>query len=158
MTIEKSIKLSVLLKEKHIDLELKEHSKKKLLTELVDLAAASSEKIKDPKEFLGALVKREKLGSTGIGNGVAIPHAKSESVRDFVLAFARHKEGVDFGALDGEKTYLFFVLASPQDNVGGHLKILAEISRLVKDKFIVELLKRAETKKEILKIISDHEQ
>jgi len=158
MITEKSIKLSVLLKEKHIDLELKEHSKKKLLTELVDLASASSEKIKDPKEFLGALIKREKLGSTGIGNGVAIPHAKSDSVRDFVLAFARHKEGVDFGALDGEKTYLFFVLASPQDNVGGHLKILAEISRLVKDKFIVELLKRAETKKEILKIISDHEQ
>ena len=66
-------------------------------------------------------------------------------------------QGIDFGALDGEKTYLFFVLISPEANIGGHLKILAEVSRLVKDKFIVDRLKAALDKKEILKVISTYE-
>ena len=148
--------LSGLIKEKYIKLDLKETNKKKLLTQLVDFIAKSG-RLKDKKAFLGALLKREKLGSTGIGNGVAIPHAKSERVHDFILAFARQDEGVDFGALDGEKTYLFFLLASPLEDVGNHLKILADISRLVKDKFIVENLKKAKNKKDILKIISTYQ-
>ncbi|MGB4520372.1 MAG: PTS sugar transporter subunit IIA, partial [Candidatus Omnitrophota bacterium] len=83
-----------------------------------------------------------------------IPHGKSEVVRDFVLVFARCDMGIDFGALDGEKTYLFFALASPKKEVGWHLKVLAEIAHLVKDKFIVELLKKAKNKDEVLRIIS----
>ena len=152
-----SLFLSNLIKEKYISLDLKETNKKKLLAELVGLLAQSG-KLKDKKAFLAALLKREKLGSTGIGSGVAIPHAKSERVKDFILAFARKDEGIDFGALDGEKTYLFFVLASPMDDVGNHLKILADISRLVKDRFIVENLKKAKNKKEVLKIFSMYTQ
>jgi nitrogen PTS system EIIA component len=148
-----NLSLVKLLKEKNINLELKESSKRKLIIELVTFLAKSGQ-MKDKKAFLNALWKREKLGSTGIGNGVAIPHAKSDKVRDFVLTFARHSQGVDFGALDGEKTYLFFVLASPTEDVGSHLKILADISRLVKDKFIVESLKKAKDKKEVLRVIS----
>jgi PTS system nitrogen regulatory IIA component len=155
---EKSIKLVNLVNEKNICLELKGKNKKVLLEELVDFMARSSGKIRDKKSFLTVLVKREKLGSTGIGGGVAIPHAKSPKVKDFLLVFARHSAGVDFGALDGEKTYLFFALVSPENNVGGHLKILSEISRLVKDKFIVDLLKKAESKKDVLKVISTYEQ
>ncbi len=158
MDTEKSIKLVNLVNEKNICLELEGRNKKALLEELVDFLARSSGKSRDKKSFLAVLLKREKLGSTGIGGGVAIPHAKSPKVKDFVLVFARHTGGVDFGALDGEKTYLFFVLISPENNVGGHLKILSEISRLVKDKFIVELLKKADSKKEILKVISTYEQ
>ncbi|MFA5117610.1 MAG: PTS sugar transporter subunit IIA [Candidatus Omnitrophota bacterium] len=150
------LSLSRILKEKYIKLDLKEENKKKLLSELVELIAQSG-RLKDKKVFLNALYKREKLGSTGIGNGVAIPHTKSAEVKDFILAFARRDEGVDFGALDGEKTFLFFVLASPEVDVGNHLKILAQISRLVKDKFTVEYLKKVKTKKEILKIISNFE-
>jgi PTS system nitrogen regulatory IIA component len=100
------------------------------------------------------MLERERLGSTGIGGGIAIPHAKSKAVAGFILVFARIIGGMDFGALDGEKTYLFFALASPEEEVGGHLKILAEISRLVKDKFIVEKLKKVKDAKEVLKIIS----
>jgi len=150
-----TISLRNLLKEKYILLDLHETNKRQLLSKLVDLIAQSG-KIKDKKSFLNALLKREKLGSTGIGYGVAIPHAKSDGVRDFILAFAKQDEGIEFGALDGEKTYLFFILASPKDDVGNHLKILAEISRLVKDKFIVDNLKRAKTKKEALKIIDTY--
>lgn len=147
------IKLSKLLKAKYINLSLKAVEKKKILQELAESVAMSS-KLKDKKSFFRAVQEREKLGSTGIGCGIAIPHAKLEGVKDFILVFGRKQEGVDFDALDGEKTYLFFVLASPKDEVGEHLKIMAKISHLTKDKFIIESLKKAKDAREILKIIS----
>ena len=152
----KDIRISTLLKEKFIDLELKEVDKRKVIAELVGLIA-TSKKITNKKVFLKAMQEREKLGSTGIGSSVAIPHAKSEATRDFILVFARSDKGIDFGALDGEKTFLFFALASPKDEVGGHLKILSEISHLVRDKFVVELLRKAKNKEEVLKIIAKME-
>jgi fructose-specific phosphotransferase system IIA component len=152
--IVKDLQLPKLLKDKFINLELKGNDKSEIIAELVELLS-KSKKIVNKKAFLRAILEREKLGSTGIGNGVAIPHAKSKYAKGFILAFARRDEGIDFGALDGEKTYLFFTLASPEEEVGGHLKILAEISRLMKDKFIVELLKKAKNQKEILKVLAD---
>lgn len=149
----KEIKLATLLKGKFINLQLTSVDKHEIILELVELIA-KSKKISNKKSFLKIMLEREKLGSTGIGAGVAIPHGKSEVVRDFILVFARCDKGIDFGALDGEKTYLFFALASPKKEVGGHLKVLAEIAHLVKDKFIVELLKKAKNKEEVLKIIT----
>lgn len=150
----KEIKLSSLLKEKFINLKLEAVDKKEVIAELVKLVA-QSKKLKNKKAFYNAILERESLGSTGIGNGVAIPHAKTKVAADFIIAFARKDEGIDFGALDGENTFLFFIIASPVEAVGGHLKILAEISRLVKDKFTVDLLRKAKDRKEILKIIAD---
>ncbi len=150
------IRLSSLLKEAHINLALKQNTKNKVLVELMEFVAKCG-RIKDRRAISNAILKRERLGSTGIGGGVAIPHAKSDKIRTFILVFARHDQGIDFGALDGEKTYLFFVLVSPQDDVGGHLKILSEIARLVKDKFIVEKFKKTKDKKGILKIVSLYE-
>jgi len=152
----KEVKLLNILKEKFINLCLESVNKDDVIAELVDIIA-QSKKLKNKKAFLKAILEREKLGSTGIGSGVAIPHSKTKFTSDFIIAFARKDEGIDFGALDGEKTYLFFLLASPENEIGGHLKILAEISRLVKDKFIVDLLRHAKDKKEILKIIKSAE-
>jgi PTS system fructose-specific IIA component/PTS system nitrogen regulatory IIA component len=152
---QKDIMLTGLLKERFIDLELQGKDKNEIIYNLVELIAASK-KLKNKKAFFKTVLERERLGSTGIGGGVAIPHAKAKTAGGFILVFARIDGGIDFGALDGEKTYLFFALASPDKEVGGHLKILAEISRLVKDKFIVERLKKARDKKEVLKIISMH--
>jgi len=151
----KEIKLSRLLKEDLIELDLKEENKNKLIFRLVELVAKSG-KIKDKKIFLKAIMERERMGSTGIGNGVAIPHTKSKAVKEMVLAFAKVNAGVDFGALDGEKVFLFFMLASPQDYVGEHLKVLADIAGLIRDKFTIELLKKSKQKKEVLKIITSH--
>jgi fructose-specific phosphotransferase system IIA component len=150
------IKLHSLLNEKVIDLDFKEKKKARLIAALVDLLSRSG-KLRNKKSFLRSILEREKLGSTGIGNGVAIPHAKSGSIKGFALAFAKSKEGVDFGALDGEKVFLFFVFASPPEPVGEHLKVLAKISYLIKDKFIVDLLKQAKDAKEVIKIIRAHE-
>jgi fructose-specific phosphotransferase system IIA component len=152
----KDIRLSRALKDNLIDLQLQGKNKNEVLAGLVELLSRSR-KIRNKKLFFKAMLEREKLGSTGIGNGVAIPHAKSEGVGDFIIAFARKDNGIDFGALDGEKTYLFFAMASSKNEVGSHLKVLAQISSLVRDKFIVELLRKAKNKKEILKIISDVE-
>lgn len=152
----KEIKVSNLLDDRLINVSLEGENKKEVIAELVELIA-KSRKLKNKKAFLKAVIERESLGSTGIGYGVAIPHARSDAVSGLVLAFARKDAGIDFGALDGERTYLFFAFAAPKNEVGSHLKILSEISRLVKDKFIVELLKKAKDRKEILKIISRQE-
>ena len=146
------IKISDLLKEDAICLDLKGDTKREVIYELVELL--KSAKLNNTKEFLKAIIERENLGSTAIGNGIAIPHAKLKGLRRFILAFARKNKGMDFGALDGEKTYLFFILASPKETSGGHLKILAELARLTKDKLIVELLKKAVSKGEILRVLS----
>jgi len=150
------IKLPDLLKEKYIELDLKEKEKTKLIAELVDLVAKPS-RIKDEKALFKAILEREKLGSTAIGNGIAIPHAKIRGIKKPLLILGRSPEGVDFDALDGEKTYLFFMLISPQEEVGLHLKILAKISHLIKDKFVVERLKKVKDKHEIFEIISGFE-
>jgi fructose-specific phosphotransferase system IIA component len=148
-----NIDLVSLVKEKFIELNLQGATKKEVLGELTEIAARSP-KLTNKKAYFKAIVEREELGSTGIGNGVAIPHVKSKVVGGFILIFARHNKGIDFGALDGEKTHLFFALASPPDKVGMHLKVLAEISHVVKDKFMVGYLIKAADKKEVLKILS----
>jgi fructose PTS system EIIBC or EIIC component len=138
------VRISSLLKKKYIKLDLQNSTKKEIIQELVDLLAQSN-RLKDKKSFLNLILKREN------------PHAKSDAVESFAAVFGRQSLGVDFGALDGEKTYLFFMLASPIDNVGGHLKILADISHFVKDKFIIERLKKAKDEDEVLEIIQRYE-
>src|SRR3989338_943351 len=113
----KETKLSDLLKEKFVELDLKEDTKPKIIAELVDLIGKSS-RVKNKKALSKAMLEREKLGSTAIGNGVAIPHVKTDGVKNFILAFARKTAGVNFESLDGEKPYIFFILASPKDMVG----------------------------------------
>ncbi|MCM8792516.1 MAG: PTS sugar transporter subunit IIA [Candidatus Omnitrophica bacterium] len=150
------IKLPDLLKEKYIELDLKEREKTKLIAELVDKVAVHG-RVKNGKVLFKAILEREKLGSTAIGNGVAIPHVKIKGIKKPLLILGRSAEGVDFNALDGEKTYLFFLLISPQEQVGLHLKILAKISHLVKDKFVVERLKKIKDKYEVFEIIAGFE-
>jgi PTS system nitrogen regulatory IIA component len=152
----RAIKLPDLFRGKYIELDLKEKEKRKLIAELVDIVAKPS-RIKDEKALYKAILEREKLGSTAIGNGVAIPHVKIKGIEKPLLILGRSAEGVDFDALDGEKTYLFFMLISPQEEIGLHLKILAKISHLVRDKFIVERLKKVKDKHEIFEIISGFE-
>ena len=147
-----NIKLSGLLKDSSIELGLEGKNKAEIISELVDVISKSG-KVKNKKALSDAIMEREKLGSTAIGNGVAVPHAKIEGIKQTVLAFGRSVAGVDFNSLDGEKTHLFFMLISPKDDIGAHLKILAKISHLIKDRFMVGLFKNAKSKKEVLSII-----
>lgn len=150
------IVLSDLLKQKYIELELRGGDKDVLLDELVDVAHKSG-KVKNKKSLLNALLEREKLGSTGIGNGVAIPHAKIEGIKEPLLVFGRAAGGVNFNSLDGGQTYIFFMLISPKDEVGRHLKILARISHIIKDKFTVGRFRKAKDETDVLKVLRDAE-
>ena len=103
------------------------------------------------------LLEREKLGSTGIGEGVAIPHGKLPGIPGLIAAFARSRQGVDFASIDGKPTYLFFVLFAPENSAGVHLKALARISRLFKQPQFRQSILAAEGAVDIFKIISDED-
>jgi PTS system nitrogen regulatory IIA component len=104
-----------------------------------------------------ALLEREKLGSTGVGEGVAIPHGKLPGIPGLIAAFARKKDGVDFAAIDGKPTYLFFVLFAPENSAGLHLKALARISRIFKQPQLRQALLSAESAPGIYRLISEED-
>ncbi len=151
------MKITDFLNPKAISANLQASDKEGAICELVDLLIKARE-IKDKDEMVKALLDREALGSTGIGQGIAIPHAKSDSVKELVAAFGLSRKGVNFDALDGEPVYIFFLLVAPPDSAGPHLKALARISRLLRDKFFRQTLKNAKDEKEILRIIREEDQ
>ncbi|MFO1519375.1 MAG: PTS sugar transporter subunit IIA [bacterium] len=106
------------------------------------------------EEIRAVLEEREKLGSTGIGSGVAIPHGKLASARKIVACFGRSPEGIDFQSQDGEPAHLFFALIAPENAAGLHLKVLAKLSRLLKDRSFREALLKAQNADEIFEILS----
>ena len=103
------------------------------------------------------LLEREKLGSTGIGEGVAIPHGKLSGVPGLLAAFGRKRAGVDFAAIDGKPTFLFFVLFAPDNSAGLHLKALARISRLFKQPQFRQAILSAEGAPGIFRLISEED-
>lgn len=134
------MKINELINENLIIAELKGKSKKQILEELVKHLALNAEKI-DSDELLKVLIEREKLGSTGIGNGIAIPHGKLNGLDKIVLVFGRSSAGIDFDSIDGKHVNLIFLLVAPSNSAGVHLKALARLSRLLKDNnFRQELL------------------
>ena len=145
------------LNRKAISADLESTDKEGVVRELVGLLiAAGGIKIKK-EDIIKILMARESLGSTGIGQGVGIPHGKSPNIKSLVAAFGLSKDGVDFESLDGESTHIFLLLLAPEDSAGPHLKALARISRLLKDKYVRETLKKAQSEKEIIKIITDED-
>ena len=153
------MKLIELLNSKAISADLKAQNKRDAISELVDLLVASGDiKKADRSVILKKLNEREALGSTGIGKGVGIPHAKCPAVKKMVAAIGVSKKGVDFKSLDGDPAHLFFLLIAPGANPGPHLKALAKISRLLDDKFVRDRLRSSKTSQEILNIVKSEEQ
>ncbi|RUA07811.1 MAG: PTS sugar transporter subunit IIA [Fusobacteria bacterium] len=149
-------KITDYITEDRILLDLKAKNKKEVLLELSQLLG-TSDSIDDYVVIEKALIEREKLGSTGIGKGVAIPHAKTDFAKKLTIAFGRSNNGVNFNSLDGEDVNLFFVFASPLSDSRVYLRILARISRLIReDKFRTKLI-NATSPQEILDIIASEE-
>jgi PTS system nitrogen regulatory IIA component len=107
----------------------------------------------DAQRLLDTLVEREKLGSTGIGDGIAIPHGKVPGLPVLMASFGRSIKGVDFSAIDGRPTYLFFTLFAPENSAGAHLKALARISRIFKNPAFRESIMKAKDAAEIYRLI-----
>ncbi|MBC8436461.1 MAG: PTS sugar transporter subunit IIA [Candidatus Omnitrophica bacterium] len=147
------------LSKKAILTDIKATKKEDVIKELVEVLINAGEiEKRNRSKLIDALMGRESLGSTAIGQGIAIPHAKSDCVSSLVAAFGLSKKGVDFDSLDGEPAYIFFLLVAPQDSAGPHLKALARISRLLKDKYFRDSLRACTDDKSIIKIISGEDE
>jgi fructose-specific phosphotransferase system IIA component len=139
--------------------DIKATKKEDVIREMVDaLIDAGNLDKRHRNKLIEALVSRESLGSTAIGQGVAIPHAKSDCVDKLVAAFSLSKKGVDFDSLDGDLAYIFFLLVAPADSAGPHLKALARISRLLKDNYFRDSLRNCQDKDSIIATISQEDE
>ncbi|HAW50451.1 TPA: hypothetical protein DCX16_05850 [bacterium] len=150
------MKLYELLSESGFIVDLKSKKKNEILKNMVSLLAKKNDF--DEEEVLNGIMTRESIMSTGLGQGVAIPHTKAKSAKKVIVGFARFKNGIDFDAIDGEPVHLVFMVIVPQDATMSQIKILARISRLLKHNYIRERLKTQKTKEEILGFIMEEEE
>ena len=125
------MKIAEFLREDLILPELRSTDKASVLREICEVIARRNPQL-DAARLTDVLLEREKLGSTGVGDGIAIPHGKLAGLQGLLAAFGRSRAGIDFHAIDGKPTHLFFVLFAPENSAGIHLKALARISRLFK--------------------------
>lgn len=129
------MKINELIREDTIIVSLKSNTKEAVIKELAS-ALNEAGKLNDLTGYIQAIHDREALGSTGVGFGIAIPHAKTIAVKEPALAYGFHKEGIDYEALDGEVSQLFFMIAAPEGEANLHLQTLAKLSRkLMNDAF-----------------------
>lgn len=151
---ESSMKITELLKKEFILEQLKAKSKQEALAELAGVFIKGKIKF-DSGAMLRVLLEREKLGSTGIGDGIAIPHGKLAGLDEILVAFGRSREGIAFEALDGKPVHLFFLLMAPENSAGQHLKALAKISRMLKDGVFRKKLLEARMHDDLVRVITE---
>ena len=150
------MKFADFIKVTAIKADLAAEDKPDAIRELVQaLAGAGAIKAPDVDGIVAAIMKREELGSTGIGRGVAVPHTKHPSVERLVGTVGVSIAGVDFNSLDGDKVQLFFLLVSPPDRPGDHLRALENISRQLRDDTFCRFLKQARTQQDIQQLLEE---
>jgi PTS system fructose-specific IIA component/PTS system nitrogen regulatory IIA component len=150
------MKFSDFISVKAICAELSSDDKESVIHELVQsLLEAGDVSAEDKDDIVEAILKREELGSTGIGRGVAVPHTKHASVAKLVGTVGVSTDGVDFNSLDGEKVQLFFLLVSPPDRPGDHLRALENISRQLRDDTFCRFLKQSKTVDDIQQLLEE---
>lgn len=150
------MRLADVLREEYILTDLNSREKNELLDEMVSDLSSRAGSL-DRGVVLSALLERERLGTTGIGHGVAIPHGKVKGLSEMKVFFGRSRRGVDFHSMDNLPVYIFFVIIAPENSAAAHLKILAIISNLLKSQDFRNRLMRAESRSEIYRIITDAE-
>lgn len=143
--------------ESNIITELTARDKKGVLEELV-AAVAGREPSIDRSSLVKVLLERERLGSTGIGDGVAIPHGKYRGISRPLISFGRSWEGLDFDSMDGQPAHLFFLLVAPEDSANIHLKVLAMIARILKNSAFRKTLLNASSREEIYGKIKQYDE
>jgi PTS system fructose-specific IIC component len=149
-------KISELLPRSAILLNLQSKEKSEVIRELVRPLQATGA-IVDESEFVAAIARRENMESTGIGLGVAIPHARTKAVKTMVLAFGRSDAGVDFSSLDGKPSHLIFLIASPEEQKTEYIMTLARLSRLLRKDEVRVGLSNAATADDVALIVQQNE-
>ncbi len=151
------MKLTDILGEEQVIADLQGRGKRAVMEELCRPLVQAHPDL-DPASLMEVLVEREKLGSTGIGDGIAIPHGKMKGLSDLLLTFGRSVAGVDFDSLDGKPAHLFFLVVAPDDSAGTHLKALARISRLLKSNAVRQELMEASSAQDIFEVIQSQDE
>lgn len=150
------MKILDVLKLEAILVDLKAQDKKGVIEELAAPVARISGT--RPHDLVRVLMERERLGSTGIGNGIGIPHGKLKTIDRLLMGFGLSREGVDFDSMDQRPTHIFFLLVTPENSTGLHLKLLARISKLLKDEPFKQQIMSAANREEILAAIMERDQ
>lgn len=151
------MRLSDILSQNHVIPDLKAKDKKGVLAELVDVIVSSDPTL-DKNSLVKVLLERERLGSTGIGDGVAIPHGKFQGLKHPIISFGRSRKGLDFDAMDGEAVFLFFLLVAPENSASIHLKALAKIAKIIKSRSFRNVLMQVPTREEIYQTIIQNDE
>jgi PTS system fructose-specific IIA component/PTS system nitrogen regulatory IIA component len=150
------MKFSDFVSTQSICADLSSSDKVTVISELVEsLVRAGDINEADRDDIVKAIMKREDLGSTGIGRGIAVPHTKHPSVAKLVGTVGVSSQGVDFESLDGEKVQLFFLLVSPPDRPGDHLRALENISRQLRDETFCRFLKQSKSAEDIVQLLEE---
>lgn len=150
------MKITDILNEKVIVTKLPGSTKSDILNAMIDLAA-SSDRVIDKEKMRSAILEREKIMSTGVGSGFAIPHGKTDAVQDIVAAFAITEQPIDYQSLDDQPVRIVFLLVGKDNSVGPHIKLLSRISRLMNKEEFRKKLIDAESPSEILQIFKQEE-
>jgi PTS system nitrogen regulatory IIA component len=148
------MKITEMLKKEFVLEAMKATGKREALEELAGTFAGGMIRF-DSEAMLQVLLDREKLGSTGIGDGIAIPHGKLAGLEEMLVAFGRSRPGIAFEAMDGKPVHLFFLLMAPENSAGQHLKALAKISRMLKDPGFRKNLLEAKTQGDLVRLIAE---
>jgi len=151
------MRLSEILDAKNIIPDLKARDKKKAIEELAE-TIVNSQPSMDKNALVKVLLERERLGSTGIGDGVAIPHGKFHGISEPVISFGRSIKGLDFESMDGQPVFLFFLLVAPENSASVHLKALARIAKLLKNSAFRKTLMEIPTRQELYKTIIQNDE
>ena len=143
--------------EDHILVDLKAKDKKEVLEELAQVITGHDPSL-EKSSLVKVLLERERLGSTGIGDGVAIPHGKFQGIDQPIISFGRSRKGLDFESMDGAPAYLFFLLVAPENSASIHLKALARIAKILKNSSFRKTLMEASSREEIYRTIIQNDE
>ena len=150
------MKLGDVLNENLIKIPLQKFDKKEIITEMIDVLDSAG-KIQDREKVLQAVLEREQMMSTGIGNSVAIPHGKTQGVQELVVALGITSQDVNFDALDGKPVRIVFMLVGPEKASSVHIKMLSRISRLLNQSAFRKKLIESKSGADVMHIINDEE-
>lgn len=141
------------IEKKTVKIPLKSRKKNDVLKELVKILKDSG-KLKDTKSALEAVLKREDLASTGLGEGIAVPHAKTTAVKDLTIAVGLSPKGIDFDSLDNELSHIFFLILAPPDQTGPHLQALTSIAQMNKNKEFCDQILQAKSSADVVELFT----
>ena len=151
------VKISNIMNEEFVNLSLESDTKERVIEEMANVVLRRKN-VQDRGRFLQAILDRENLESTGIGRGIAIPHARTDAIDEMVVVFGRSKMGVDFSSLDGKPAQIFFLIVAPEKDKSAYINVLARLSRLLRKEEFRRNLEQAQSPDKVIELIAKNEE